>query len=71
MNLVLPTIQLKQMPKSSFIPDSDFLRKFAPVYYVYTYSFFVQFLVVGLVYEKQSRQKEMLRIMGMKDSAFW
>jgi len=59
------------MPKSSFIPDSEFIRQFAPVYYVYAYSFFIQFLVYALVCEKKSRTKEMLRIMGMRDAAYW
>ena len=70
-NVAVPDLTLQQLPKSSFIPDSSFIRQFAPVYYVYTYSFFIQFLVYGLVSEKASKLKEMLRIMGMKDSAFW
>ncbi|KAF6026647.1 ECI2 [Bugula neritina] len=69
--LTLPEITLRQMPKFSFIPNSSFIRQFTPVYYVYTYSFFIQFLVFALVQEKQTRLKETLRIMGMRDAAFW
>lgn len=69
--MTVPDLLLQQLAKSSFIPDSSFIRQFAPVYYVYIYSFFIQFLVYGLVAEKASKLKEMLRIMGMKDSAFW
>ena len=37
-NVAVPDLTLQQLPKSSFIPDSSFIRQFAPVYYVYTYS---------------------------------
>lgn len=65
-------IYMKQMmPKPSYVPDSSVIRSIAPIYYALVYSFCIQLLVISLVTEKQKKQKEVLKIMGMRDTAFW
>ncbi len=67
----MPHLSIQQMPKSEWTPDVSYLQTISSIYFVYAYSFFVMFLTILLVYEKEKKIKEGMRMMGMRDSAYW
>ena len=44
-NIEAPQYQVQKMPKENFSGDSSYIRAFAPIYYVLTYSFFIQVFI--------------------------
>ena len=59
------------MPKGAFTGGVGFLQIFVSIYFVMAYSPFVNFLLVGLVTEKEKKIKEGMLMMGLRTSAFW
>lgn len=58
------------MPKEEYIPPSG-LSLTVPIYMVLSFAPYITILLVNLVDEKEKKQKELLRIMGMYDTAYW
>ncbi|EDV20637.1 uncharacterized protein TRIADDRAFT_60879 [Trichoplax adhaerens] len=63
--------QFQLMPKGSFTSGIGYLQIFISIYYVMAYSPFVNFLLVGLVTEKEKKIKEGMKMMGLRTTAFW
>ncbi|OWF36066.1 ATP-binding cassette sub-family A member 5 [Mizuhopecten yessoensis] len=59
------------MPKPSYTPDTSYLQTISSIYFVIAYSPFVSYLTTNLVAEKEKKIKESMKMMGMRDSAFW
>ncbi|EDV27708.1 uncharacterized protein TRIADDRAFT_53677 [Trichoplax adhaerens] len=59
------------MPKGAFSGGVSFLQVFVSIYFVMAYAPFVNFLLVGLVTEKEKKIKEGMKMMGLRTSAFW
>lgn len=68
---IVPNIQAKMMPKDSFTPDVQGFSISASIYMVLAFTPYITILVVFLVLEKEQKQKELMRIMGMSDVAYW
>ncbi|XP_013402813.1 ATP-binding cassette sub-family A member 5 isoform X2 [Lingula anatina] len=68
---IKPDLMFQMMPKMKFTPNSDYIRILSGIFFVMAYSPFVSGLVVYLITEKEKKTKEAMRMMGMKDSAFW
>lgn len=58
------------MPKGEFVPPNA-LATTVPIYMVLSFAPYITILLVNLVDEKEKKQKELLRIMGMYDTAYW
>ena len=67
----LPDVSVQMYPKGEWSPDLVAFQAIVSIYFVFAYSFFVNFLVVNLVAEKETKIKEGMRMMGMRDAAFW
>lgn len=70
-NLTRPQISVQMLPKTEWKPNVSTIQALASIYFVLAYSPFISFLSVNLVYEKEKKLKEAMRMMGMRDSAFW
>lgn len=68
---VVPNIQAQMMPKDSFTPSVQAFSLTAALYLVLAFAPYVTVLSVSLVQEKEQKQKELMRIMGMSDIAYW
>ena len=66
-----PSIKAQMLPKDSWMPNVEWFQILASVYFVMAYAPFVNFMVVALVTEKEKKIKESMRMMGLRDSAFW
>lgn len=73
MNTTLPSIipSVQMMPKEEFQPSLAFLQQFSSIYFVLAYSFFVNFLTVHLVAEKEKKIRDGMLMMGLRNSVFW
>ncbi|KAK3578304.1 hypothetical protein CHS0354_004209 [Potamilus streckersoni] len=67
----VPNVSIQMMPKPAFVPDASYIQILSSIYFVIAYSPLVNFLTVRLVSEKEKKIKEGMRMMGMRDSAFW
>ncbi|XP_052071542.1 cholesterol transporter ABCA5-like [Mytilus californianus] len=67
----LPDVTVEMLPKPSYKPDSTYIQVISSIYFVLAYSPFVNFLTVHLVAEKEKKIKEGMKMMGLRDSAFW
>ncbi|XP_076072509.1 cholesterol transporter ABCA5-like isoform X3 [Mytilus galloprovincialis] len=67
----LPDVTVEMLPKPSYKPDSTYIQVLSSIYFVLAYSPFVNFLTVHLVAEKEKKIKEGMKMMGLRDSAFW
>jgi ATP-binding cassette subfamily A (ABC1) protein 5 len=67
----MPDVSLRQYPLPEMPPAIVALQTMTALYIIMAYSLFVHFLVVNLVAEKENQIKECMRLMGMRDSAFW
>ena len=68
---VVPNIQVKMMPKESFTPSLQGFSYTVLIYIVMAFAPYVTVLLVNLVQEKENRLKELMRIMGTSDVAYW
>ncbi len=59
------------MPKYEWTTKISSIQTLSAIYYVLAYSPFIGFLTTALVLEKEKKIKEAMRMMGMKDTAFW
>ena len=59
------------MPKGSYTSGYGTLQLLSALYLVIAFSPYVGVLVAFIVYEKEKKIKEGMRMMGMRDSAFW
>ncbi|XP_060080116.1 cholesterol transporter ABCA5-like [Ylistrum balloti] len=67
----VPEISVQMMPKPSYTPDTSYLQTISSIYFVIAYSPFVSYLTTNLVAEKEKKIKESMKMMGLRDSAFW
>lgn len=66
-----PDFQVQNMPKDPYVQEQAIFTAFTSYYFTL---FFVNSLVTfvtNIVSEKEKKIKEVMRIMGMYDSAFW
>ena len=66
-----PEVSIQMMPKPGFIPDTSYIQILSSLYFIIAYSPFINFLTVNLVAEKEKRIKEGMKMMGLRDAAFW
>ena len=59
------------MPKDSFTPDVQGFSITASIYMVLAFTPYITILMVNLVQDKEQKIKELMRIMGMSDIAYW
>ncbi|CAF4091856.1 unnamed protein product, partial [Adineta steineri] len=66
-------IQTQQMPYPCWINDRfvNSIRQMLPLFMVLSWIFTVSMNVKDIVYEKEKRLKEIMRIMGLNDSVHW
>jgi ATP-binding cassette subfamily A (ABC1) protein 5 len=64
-------VSLQLMPKGEYTPDLSYLQTISSIYYVLAYSFFVNFLTVNLVAEKEKKIRDGMLMMGLRNSVFW
>uniref|UniRef100_A0A8D8UDB1 ATP-binding cassette sub-family A member 5 n=1 Tax=Cacopsylla melanoneura TaxID=428564 RepID=A0A8D8UDB1_9HEMI len=68
----IPHIQLQQFPKDAFTGEWLVgLRIIIPIYIVMALSQFLTYLIVSVVGEKEKKLKEGMKIMGLRDPAYW
>ena len=67
----LPSLFVQLFPKDTYQPDFSFLQTLSAIYFVIAYSPFVNYLTVAVVTEKEKKIREAMRMMGLRDSAFW
>lgn len=66
-----PDISVQMMPKPAYTPDTSYLQTISSIYFVIAYSPIVSYLTTNLVAEKEKKIKESMKMMGLRDSAFW
>ena len=66
-----PDVSVKMMPREPYTPSLTAFSSSTGVYMVLAFTPYVTILVVNLVREKEDKTKELMRIMGMLDAAFW
>ena len=66
-----PDVSVKMMPKGSYTPSLEAFSSSTGIYFVLAFTPYIIILVVYLVKEKEDKSKELMRIMGMQDSAYW
>lgn len=64
-------LMIQKIPKFEFTASFEALQTLASIYLVMAYSPFITFLTIALVHEKERKIKEAMRMMGMRDTAFW
>jgi ATP-binding cassette subfamily A (ABC1) protein 5 len=67
----MPNITVQMMPKRVFPRSIGGFDTTVPIYMVLAFAPYITILLVNLVTEKEKKYKELLRIMGMKDTAYW
>ena len=67
----MSNVSAQQIPKSAFTAFNTTMQIITAIYFVMAYAPFVSFLLVNLVTEKEKKIREAMRMMGMRDSAFW
>ncbi|XP_076447270.1 cholesterol transporter ABCA5-like isoform X2 [Babylonia areolata] len=65
------TVKVQMMPKGEFSPNLTVIQTISSIYFVLAYSFFVNFLTVNLVAEKEKKIREGMFMMGLRNSVFW
>lgn len=67
----VPDIQAKMMPKGSYKQPVGGFAITILIYMVMAFAPYITVLLVNLVQEKELKLKELLRIMGTSDIAYW
>ena len=68
----VPDISVQMLPTTSMdVPLVSLMTLGAPLLFAIAYIFFLQFLAVILVSEKETFMKQHMLIMGMRESAYW
>lgn len=68
---IVQNVLAQMMPKDSFQPPMVALQSIASLWFVFTFFPFILFLMMLLVGEKEKKIKEGMRMMGMKEGAYW
>ncbi|XP_078349015.1 cholesterol transporter ABCA5-like isoform X2 [Oculina patagonica] len=68
---IVPNIQAKMMPKEAFTPSLQGFSYTVLIYIVMAFAPYLTILLVNLVQEKETKLKELMRIMGTSDVAYW
>ncbi|XP_041361874.1 cholesterol transporter ABCA5-like [Gigantopelta aegis] len=66
-----PNVSVQLMPKDTFTESLDDIQIGSTIYIVLAYSFFINFLCVNLVAEKEKKIREGMKMMGLRDSVWW
>ncbi|KAL5018612.1 hypothetical protein ScPMuIL_004334 [Solemya velum] len=67
----VPELSVQMMPKPEFQSDTSYIQIISSIYFILAYAPFIQYLTVNLVAEKEKKIKEGMKMMGLRDSAFW
>ncbi len=59
------------MPKGSFTTNIEIIQLLSALYLVVAFAPYVGVLATLIVYEKEKKIKEGMRMMGLRDSCFW
>ena len=70
-NFPQQNLNVQLMPKGAYTADFTTIQLLASLYLVLAFSPYVGILAAYIVYEKEKKIKEGMRMMGMRDSAFW
>jgi len=65
-----PDVSVQMLPKVN-LPTASLMTFGAPLMLALAYIYFLQFLTVILVSEKETHVKEHMLMMGMRESAYW
>ena len=67
-----PDISVQMLPKALLnVPTMSLVTIGAPLMFVIAYVYFLQYLTVILVSEKETNMKDHMLMMGMRESAYW
>ena len=64
-------IGFRLMNHESFQPDINTMQNISSIYFVLTFSSFINFLTMYLVSEKEKKIREGMLMMGLQPSAIW
>ncbi|KAK7506756.1 hypothetical protein BaRGS_00002231 [Batillaria attramentaria] len=64
-------VDVQMMPKDEYTPNLTVLLTISSIYFVLAYTFFINFLTVNLVAEKEKKIREGMLMMGLRNSVFW
>ena len=67
----IPKVFSQIFPKGTFEVGGDTVRLVGTLYYLIMFLPFVAILLSSLVVEKEKKIKEVMKIMGMKETPFW
>ncbi|XP_041352800.1 cholesterol transporter ABCA5-like [Gigantopelta aegis] len=67
----VPSVQVQLMPKVEYTPNISIFQMISSVYFVMAYSILINFLCISLVAEKEKKIREGMKMMGLRDSAWW
>ncbi|XP_056019371.1 cholesterol transporter ABCA5-like isoform X3 [Ostrea edulis] len=59
------------MPMDKYQPDTTYIQIISSIYFVLAYAQFVNFLTANIVNDKEKKIKEGMKMMGLRDSAYW
>ena len=67
----LPSISFKMFPKGEYASSTDILSIMGAIYYVIMFTPYIAVLLSNIVGEKEKKIKECMKIMGLREAAFW
>ena len=71
----MPTLKIRQLPKKAYqgLPAAltTLFRSIVPLYITLSMSLFISPMLTVIVDEKEKRIKEILKMVGLRDSVFW
>ncbi|XP_072019069.1 cholesterol transporter ABCA5-like [Amphiura filiformis] len=71
MDLPYPTISFQMFPKGEYEVGVETVKLVSSLYYIIMFTPFIAILLSSLVGEKEKKIKECMKIMGLKETAFW
>ncbi|CAF0971462.1 unnamed protein product, partial [Brachionus calyciflorus] len=69
--LSYPKIKIQNMPKNSFVKEQTIFDGIKAYYFTLLYVYSLTTFVINIVAEKEKKIKELMKMMGLKDSIFW
>nr|XP_022313180.1 ATP-binding cassette sub-family A member 5-like isoform X3 [Crassostrea virginica]XP_022313182.1 ATP-binding cassette sub-family A member 5-like isoform X3 [Crassostrea virginica]XP_022313183.1 ATP-binding cassette sub-family A member 5-like isoform X3 [Crassostrea virginica] len=66
-----PDVSFQLMPLDKYQPDTSYIQIISSLYMVMAYAQFVNFLTANIVNDKEKKIKEGMKMMGLRDSAYW
>lgn len=64
-------LSFQLMPMDKYQPDTSYIQIISSLYFVLAYAQFVNFLTANIVNDKEKKIKEGMKMMGLRDSAYW